>query len=158
MRSATARLDLAVCRVKRRFKAKRNGSRITRVGTTDVGSANNEYLVNFKDDGKEICDYIDNTPGARVKSNGRVINRDKYFREGITWTYISAAYFGVRYSPNGFIFDVAGSTVFPSSPQIPGLLGFMSSMVADYYIKAINPTMNIQAGNVGKLPVKHAFD
>ena len=37
-----------------------------------------------------ICDYIDNTPGVRVKSNGRIINKDKYFLKGITWGKISS--------------------------------------------------------------------
>ena len=39
---------------------------------------NNNFVVNYENDGKTICDYIDNTPNVRVKSNGRVINRDKY--------------------------------------------------------------------------------
>jgi hypothetical protein len=45
---------------------------------------NNEYVVNYEKRGKTICDYIDNTPGVRVKSSGRVINRDFYFKPGIT--------------------------------------------------------------------------
>ena len=49
---------------------------------------NNEYIVNFENNGQTICDYIDNTPGARVKSNGRVINRQYYFLPCITWSDI----------------------------------------------------------------------
>ena len=74
---------------------------------------NADTLVNFQNDGKEICDYIDNTPGAKVGSNGRVINRDKYFLPSITWSDIGGSSFGVRFSPPGFIFDVAGSSAFP---------------------------------------------
>lgn len=38
---------------------------------------NNTFVVNYEDNGKTICEYIDNTPGVKVKSNGRVINRDQ---------------------------------------------------------------------------------
>jgi len=115
---------------------------------------NNEFVVNWANDGEEIKEnvcrkysYLNGNPDFVTK------NQETYFKEGITWTYISNAYFGVRYSPVGFIFDVAGSSVFPDKKDILPILSFMSSVVANYYIGAINPTMNIQAGNVGKLPV-----
>ena len=117
---------------------------------------NNDFVVNWKNDGEEIkkdvCTkypYLNGNPDFVTK------NQESYFKEGITWTYISNAYFGVRYSPSGFIFDVAGSSVFPEQNDIYPILSFMSSVVANYYIGAINPTMNIQAGNVGKLPVNY---
>ena len=56
---------------------------------------NEDYVVNYKNDGEEVCRYIDNTPGARVASSGRVINRDSYFKPMITWTLISGS------GPNG---------------------------------------------------------
>ena len=40
---------------------------------------NNSYLVNFGNNGSEVCKYIDDTPGAKVKSNGRVINESVLF-------------------------------------------------------------------------------
>ena len=66
---------------------------------------NFDYVVNYENSGKTICDYIDNTPGVRVKSNGRVINRDLYFHEGMTWSTIASGPFGMRYVPSGFIFE-----------------------------------------------------
>lgn len=59
---------------------------------------NNTFVVNYEDNGKTICEYIDNTPGVKVKSNGRVINRDKYFRFGTTWSTISSSSFSMRYT------------------------------------------------------------
>lgn len=115
---------------------------------------NNDFIVNWKNDGEEIKQnvirkypYLNGNPDFVTK------NQESYFKEGITWTYISNAYFGVRYSAEGFVFDVAGSSVFPDKNDLMLILGFLSSIVASKYIGAINPTMNIQAGSVGKIPI-----
>jgi type II restriction/modification system DNA methylase subunit YeeA len=124
---------------------------------------NNEYFVNWQFDGREIKSdvlrkypYLNGNPGFVTK------NQDFYFRAGITWTYINSAFLGMRYSPSGFIFDVAGSSVFPSHDLHFPLLGYLCSKVAKEFIDVLNPTMNIQAGNVGKLPIipaaLHAVD
>ena len=73
---------------------------------------NNDNIVNYSNMGREICEYIDNTPDVRVKSNGRVINRDSYFRAGLTWSTISSGKFAVRYSPEGSIFETKGAMIF----------------------------------------------
>ena len=61
---------------------------------------NNEYVVNWHNDGQEIKSnvirkypYLNGNPDFVTK------NQESYFKQGITWTYISTAYFGVRYSP-----------------------------------------------------------
>lgn len=64
------------------LKSQRKWFPINKGGSFRRWYGNNEYVVNYENDGKTICDYIDNTPGVRVKSNGRVINRDLYFRRG----------------------------------------------------------------------------
>jgi hypothetical protein len=114
---------------------------------------NGEYAVNYENSGKSICDYIDTTPGAKVGSNGRVINRDKYFRPAISWSFISSSYFGVRFSPGGFVFDVAGSSVFPSGDDILPLTGLMCSNVTSTILSILNPTLNFQVGNIGSIPI-----
>lgn len=115
---------------------------------------NNDFIVNWQNDGEEIKQnvirkypYLNGNPDFVTK------NQESYFKEGITWTYISNAYFGVRYSGEGFVFDVAGSSLFPDKNDLILILGFLSSIVASKYIGAINPTMNIQAGSVGKIPI-----
>jgi hypothetical protein len=114
---------------------------------------NADTLVNFQNDGKEICDYIDNTPGAKVGSNGRVINRDKYFLPSITWSDIGGSSFGVRFSPAGFIFDVAGSSAFPPNDLMSRIGGILNSKAAHHFLTVLNPTMHFQVGNISTLPV-----
>jgi hypothetical protein len=76
-----------------------------------------------------------------------------YFKQGITWTFISSSKFGVRLSPYGFAFDVAGSTLFVNDDELHYVLGFLSSVVCNTTIKVLNPTLNYQAGNIKSLPV-----
>ena len=113
---------------------------------------NNDHVVNFENRGKTICDYIDATPGVTVKSNGRVINREKYFKLGIVYSLFGLENFGVRYKDQGFVFDVSGSSIFPTK-NLYVTLAFLCSNVAFYYLKALAPTVNFQVGDLRRLPL-----
>lgn len=117
-------------------------------------SGNFIYVVNFENQGEAICDYIDNTSGARVGSNGRVINREYYFKEGVTWSDIKTGGFGARLSPHGFVFDVKGSSGFPSPENRFSVLGLLSSKLAEKYIDVLNPTATFQVGDIARIPYK----
>jgi hypothetical protein len=116
-------------------------------------SGNFFHVVNFENNGKTICDYIDNS-GARVGSSGRIINREFYFKPGITWSDIKTGGFGARLTPKGFVFDVKGSSAFPSPEDRPSLLGLMSSKLTTRYIDVLNPTVTIQVGDIARIPFK----
>ena len=113
---------------------------------------NNDFVVDFENDGERICTYIDTHPTAKVASSGRVINRDKYFKKGISWSFVSSTSFGVRATDCGFVFDVGGSSAFPDEHHYPMVIGFLSSNVAFFILKMLNPTLNFQAGNLTALP------
>ena len=111
---------------------------------------NNQYLVNWEDNGKEIIEYAT----ALYESPTRTIkNIPYYYRQCITWSFVSSAYFGVRYSDCGFIFDVGGSSAFPQTDRIGIATGFLCSNLAHYFLKIINPTLNFQSGDVARLPI-----
>lgn len=74
-----------------------------------------------------------------------------YAKEGLTWSFISSANFGVRYMPSGCFFDVAGSTLFAKDNKYT--LGFLSSKVCFSILRILNPTLNYQAGNIKSLPI-----
>ncbi len=80
--------------------------------------------------------------------------KDYYFRNGITWSFISSSKFGVRSRPSGSLFDVAGSTLFVNEEKMYYyVLGFLCSSVCNYILVALNPTLNYQAGNIKSLPL-----
>ena len=113
--------------------------------------------MNFRDFGAEISQY-------RVQSgqSASFPGQDFYFHDSVSWSLVSSAKFGVRYYPTGFVFDIAGSSVFPNSEEKLGyLLGFLASEVAFSCLKLTNPTINFQAGDVRKLPLiydEHSLD
>ena len=105
---------------------------VNKGGTFRRWYGNHDYLVDFSNGGKAICDYIDSTPGVRVKSSGRVINREFYFREGITWSSLGTSFLAMRYSPTGRIFETKGSTCFfESHDTLLETLGFTNSALVN---------------------------
>jgi type II restriction/modification system DNA methylase subunit YeeA len=115
---------------------------------------NNEYVVNWEKDGQLLQ--------TMLHSSGRVwahnFNLDFIFQECITWTATSASYFGVRYSPQGFLFDYNGSSLFLDEKNIKYVLGLMASNLSYYFINILNPTVANQAGDIGAIPVIHDDD
>ena len=110
---------------------------------------NAEYVVNYENDGEEIKEYTSHLPqGTWV----RIKSRDYYFKESITWTFIATTP-GFRYCPNGFIFDVAGSSLFVDNEIKKYVLGFLCSSVTTYFLSILNPTMNVQTSDIRALPL-----
>lgn len=103
---------------------------------------NNEIVVNWEDDGRELWE---NRPKSVIR------NPDFYFRNSLTWTFVSSAHFGVRLSDSGALFDVGGSSCFPDNAEIFATLGFLASKISVAMMNAINPTLNFQVGNVASL-------
>ena len=110
---------------------------------------NIENFVNWENDGEKIKNYID--------SNGKLRSRPQntrfYFKESVSWTLLSSSYFGVRYVPEGCIFDINGMSCFPENEVFP-VLGFMASKVCFQFLRFLNPTLAFQVGDIKRLPVK----
>jgi hypothetical protein len=111
---------------------------------------NNRFIINWENNGAEVKDYA----AKLYKSYSRTIkNEEFYFRSGLTYTFISED-MGVRYSPNGFIFDVAGSSIFFNDKSIEKvILALLCSKVANMFLDIMNPTYNIQVGDLKNIPV-----
>lgn len=103
---------------------------------------NNNLIVNWQFGGKEIID------------NGMTSFRGKnfYFKEGISWSFINSSNFGVRYKPNGFIFDIQGSSSFPPTEGLFSFTAFLNSAVTLKFLGLVNPTLSFQGGNINSLP------
>ena len=93
--------------------------------------------------------YMNTMPGHR--ENG---GWNYYFKQGLTWSFVSSSKFGVRLLPYGFAFDVAGSTLFVDDKNLKYVLGFLTSVVCFDILSMLNPTLNYQAGNIKGLPLK----
>ncbi|MDM8535487.1 BREX-1 system adenine-specific DNA-methyltransferase PglX [Desulfobacterales bacterium HSG17] len=107
---------------------------------------NNEFVLNWSNKGKDL-------------TRSRTKNAQFYFKPCITWTFITSSFFTARKCTQGFVWDVAGSSVFPHQNDYFGkLLCFMCSKIGKTILDAINPTLNYQVENILSLPVHINLD
>lgn len=112
---------------------------------------NNEFLVNWENDGKEVLEYAASLYGSPTRT---IKNISMYFKEGITWTAISSAKLSVRYSPVGHIFSNAGMKVFNDQHEhLIQDLSILNSKISEYLVSALSQTLNFDQGIIAKLPV-----
>ena len=109
---------------------------------------NNEYVVNWKNDGYEI--KYDNYMGSRVRSHN--YNGDNAFKGALTWSSITSSKFSARYVEDGFLYDVAGPFCQVEAKYRKVILAYIISKVASEYLNAINPTINFVPGTLLALP------
>ena len=106
---------------------------------------NNDYVINWESDGAEL---------KSTRPRAVIRNPEFFFKNSVTWTLISSAKFGVRFSDSGAIFDVGGSGCFPDISDQFVVLGFLGSSISFGMLKATNPTLNFQVGNIAALPLQ----
>lgn len=113
---------------------------------------NNDNLVNWLSDGEEVKSLTEPETG-RIRSHN--YNGDFGFQESVTWSALSSSKLGVRYSKRGFMFVTPGSSAFKKREDVNLLVvqSLLSSKVADYFLRLISATMNIEVGNILRIPV-----
>ncbi|MDB4303580.1 BREX-1 system adenine-specific DNA-methyltransferase PglX, partial [Desulfosarcina sp.] len=110
---------------------------------------NDEYIVNWENDGEEIREWNEYKNSVRT-SGGMIKNVQYYFKEGVTWSHTSSSLFSARYMGNGYIFNVEGPSLFSDSPKI--YLSYLCSAICLHFMKLLNPTLHFFPGTVASLP------
>jgi hypothetical protein len=112
---------------------------------------NNESVVDWEDQGAAVRGNTDPATG-RIRSHN--YNGSFAFRECLTWSAITTR-FGVRYSPKGFMFVTPGSSAFPREVAHPlkAILAFLSSNVADLYLRVLSSSVNVEVGSLARIPI-----
>ena len=103
---------------------------------------NQEYLVNWENDGYEIKNF----------KNAVVRNPSYYFKESISWGLITSAGSSFRYFPKGFIYDVTGMSYFNNSKDFISLIGALNTKITKNLLEILNSTLALQIGDFIKLP------
>lgn len=115
---------------------------------------NNEYLINWENDGVEVKQFRD-YKNATLSSNMGVAGLPYIFKNNITWSKVTIGEFSVRYLPSGYLFDVSGCSIYGEETTNKKLLALLNSKVITTLIKGISPTVNYEVGTIKKLPVYH---
>ena len=124
-------------------------------GDFQLWYGNNALVVNWEDNGREIKENTRRVyPQLGDNLGWKITNEPDYFKRGLTWTALTSGTNSFRYSDSGFIFDSnKGPMLFPKEKLQLYILALLNSHVTQYYLKAINPSMSLQNGDLEKIPV-----
>jgi len=132
----------------------------SKMGTVPLG---HKYWIPYNKGG-ERRNWYGNNYYVVNWSKKNEFNRPKttlqnlYLLEGITWPFITSGSFSARYFPQGYLWDVAGSPCFfKTHSDLLFALSVMCSKVSDSILKIVNPSVNIQAVDIEKLPIDSNF-
>ena len=115
---------------------------------------NNEYVVYYLDDGKELIDLVTKKYPKISDPEFIIKNRNWYFKEGLTWSTLSSGSLGVRYCFGGFIFDAKGSMAFENENEnIKYSIALLNSKVAAHYLEILAPTIDYNIVSLKAVPL-----
>lgn len=107
-----------------------------------------------------LLDIVNWTPTARyIYQHGdghhasQIINKDYWYRKGITWGLITSSIPSFRVMPEGATFDKGGSTIIVEREVYNYALGLLNSKVFLVVAKALNPTLSFQVKDICSLPL-----
>ena len=109
---------------------------------------NFDDVVNWENDGHRL--QTEEHESGRIRAVN--LNLDFIFKPGLSWTSITSGAFSIRKLPKGFLFSSASNAMFcdGDSSLYAGLLNSKAHVILG---KAINPTLNANPGDIGKIPL-----
>ncbi len=111
-------------------------------------SGNIEDVVLWENDGHLLQTELHESGRVRAVN----INLDYIFKPGITWTSITSGAFSARYLPAGCLFSSAANSLFYVEDELLSMLGWLNSKPFAYLSRTINPTLNMNPGDAGRMP------
>ena len=113
---------------------------------------NQEYLVNWENDGDEIKKNILQKYSYLKTPDFVVKNQSYYFKESISWSKVSSTNFSMRFYQKGFIFADAGMSYF-SNENLKYILGLSNSKLINKILSLLSPTLNFEVGHISNIPI-----
>lgn len=110
-------------------------------------SGNKEFIVDWFKNGKGIRE------AAKGASGGRIVSPESYFKKSISWSKVSSGSLALRKFEKGFIFDVAGTSLFLDENIENYILGILNSKLSKKFIEEISPTLNYETGQIRNVPI-----
>jgi type II restriction/modification system DNA methylase subunit YeeA len=112
---------------------------------------NQDWVVDWENDGYRLLNM--QSEGYKVGSTNH--NLEYIFKSAIVWSKVTSSNPCFRYSAKGFLFDDAsGVCIINEQENEKLILGLLCSKINALFLSIINPTLNIQPGNMAVLPIK----
>ena len=111
---------------------------------------NDWLVVDWENNGERIKSFVD----ENGKQKSRPQNEQFYLTEGITYCSTGSKGASFRFMRKDHLFDSGGSSIFTLDKiDIYVLLALLNSTLAKYIINCLNPTVNTQVGDIGRIPI-----
>ncbi len=112
---------------------------------------NNEYVVNWYNNGFEICNFKD----EKGKLRSRPQNVKYYFKEGVSWNDTTATgKIAFRYQDSNYIPNASGPCVYcENHSQLMYLFALLNSRVSQCLLEVLAPNMKFEVGQMALVPI-----
>lgn len=107
-----------------------------------------------------LLDVVNWTPQARYiyqhgdgKHASQIINKEYWYKKGITWGLITSSLPSFRIMPEGATYDKGGSTIIVIQDVYNFVLGLLNSKVYVEIASMLNPTLNFQVKDIRSMPL-----
>ena len=87
------------------------------------------------------------------KHASQIINKEYWYKRGITWGLITSSYPSFREMPEGATFDKGGSTIIIEPNEYNFVFGLLNSKVLKRIVAMLNPTLNYQVKDIRNIPI-----
>jgi len=108
---------------------------------------NLDDVVNWTPEVRKIYQYGDG------KHASQIINKDYWYRKGITWGLITSNIPSFRVMPDGATFDKGGSTIIVNDEVYNFVFGLLNSKAFLSIVLTFNPTLNFQIRDICNTPL-----
>jgi type II restriction/modification system DNA methylase subunit YeeA len=105
------------------------------------------HLVNWFENGRQV------KKAAEGASGGRIVSEEYFFSSSLSWTKVSSGLFAVRYYDQGFLFDVAGPSIFCDEKKNFFYAALLNSRINHPCLQQLSPTINYEVGQVSAFPI-----
>jgi hypothetical protein len=124
---------------------------MTKGGSFRRWYGNNEFLINWENDGEELKYWLVNNPNdPSTKSWSRYVrNYDKYCQKGFSFSDVSSGKPAFRFQESGFIPNSRGPFIYSDNLVV---LGYLNSKLAISFLEVLCPTLTYNVGDIAKLP------
>lgn len=99
-----------------------------------------------------VISYDKDSYAALKSSGNHCPSEEYYFRNNLTWSDVTSASFGVRFTPQGSVFSSVGNSIFGGDEELRAVGCFLCSKIADKFLRILNPTLHCNPGEVEILP------
>lgn len=103
---------------------------------------NDEYVVNWKNNGTVLCD-----------AGAVMLSPTLRFRKMFSWTRVSSGSLAVRLKSAGYMFDMTGPAGFGPDDDLSYNCAFLNSAVGLQVARFLSASLDFQPGQIAKYPI-----